>query len=197
MKRLLDIFLSISLLVILSPILLIISFLIFVVDGLPIFFIQQRIGKNKTSFNLIKFRTMKNDIYLSDEKRITKLGSFLRSTSLDEIPNLINVISSKMSIVGPRPLPVIYEERFSSAQSVRHNIKPGITGWAQINGRNLNSWEKKFELDIWYVNNQNLFLDIKIIFLTIITIISQKGINDKYNKQVKEFQNEKKQKKDQ
>ena len=119
----------------------------------------------------------------------TFFGRLLRKSSLDEVPNFINAIFGQMSIVGPRPLPIEYLGKFDHSQMKRHLVKPGITGWAQINGRNLNSWNKKFELDLWYVNNQNFFLDIKIIFLTIKTIISQKGINNKHNKHTKLFEN--------
>jgi len=190
MKRSLDLILAISTILIFLPILFLISILILSIDGRPIFYKQKRIGKNSEIFNIIKFRTMMNNVKISDEKRVTKLGSFLRKTSIDELPNLLNVISGKMSIVGPRPLPATYLNRFDDYQARRHNVKPGLTGWAQINGRNLNTWEKKFELDIWYVNNKTLLVDIKIIFLTFITIISQKGINDSFNRNVKEFKNQ-------
>jgi sugar transferase EpsL len=192
MKRSLDLILAISTILIFLPILFLISILILSIDGRPVFYTQKRIGKNSETFNIIKFRTMMNNVKISDEKRVTKLGSFLRKTSIDELPNLLNVISGKMSIVGPRPLPATYLNRFDDYQARRHNVKPGLTGWAQINGRNLNTWEKKFELDIWYVNNKTLLVDIKIIFLTFITIISQKGINDSFNRNVKEFKNQNK-----
>ncbi len=192
MKRSLDLILAISTILICLPVLSLVSILILSIDGKPIFYTQKRIGKNSKTFNIIKFRTMINNIRISDEKRVTKLGSLLRKTSIDELPNLLNVISGKMSIVGPRPLPATYLNRFNDYQARRHDVKPGLTGWAQINGRNLNTWEKKFELDIWYVDNKTLLIDLKIIFLTFITIISQKGINDSFNRNVKEFKNQNK-----
>jgi lipopolysaccharide/colanic/teichoic acid biosynthesis glycosyltransferase len=189
MKRLVDVIISSLSILILLPIYAVVSLAILIIDGKPIFFIQERIGKNEESFKLIKFRTMQNEIseITNEIDKVTKFGSWLRKTSIDEIPTLINVLVGEMSIVGPRPLLVEYLIHYSDFQKKRHDIKPGITGWAQINGRNLISWDKKFELDVWYVNNQNLILDIKIIFLTFIKLLSQEGINNKTNNIVEKF----------
>jgi lipopolysaccharide/colanic/teichoic acid biosynthesis glycosyltransferase len=181
-KRLLDFFLSLIGLVFLSPILLIVAtFLFFANNGKPFFF-QVRPGKNEKLFKLIKFKTMndkkdKDGNLLSDEKRLTPIGSFVRKTSLDELPQLVNVFIGDMSLIGPRPLLVQYLILYSEDQKKRHLVKPGITGWAQVNGRNAISWQKKFELDVWYVDNQSFLLDIKIFFKTIKNILISEGIN--------------------
>jgi lipopolysaccharide/colanic/teichoic acid biosynthesis glycosyltransferase len=146
------------------------------------FFCQRRPGKNGKVFNLIKFKTMTDDIdsegnLLSDEKRLTKLGSFIRKTSLDEIPQLINILKTDMSFIGPRPLLVEYLPLYNDEQKKRHLIKPGITGWAQVNGRNAISWQKKLELDVWYVENISFLLDLKIIYLTFKKVTASEGIN--------------------
>ena len=150
--------------------------------GFPIIFKQKRPGLNEKTFTIFKFRTMvhlrdEDDNLLSDKDRITPLGCFLRKTSLDELPELINVIKGDMSIVGPRPLLMEYLPLYNKQQKKRHTVKPGITGWAQVNGRNAISWEEKFDLDVWYVENQTLFLDIKILFVTFFNVIRQKGIS--------------------
>lgn len=180
-KRLIDLFLSLSALLIISPIImLIILFLAVANDGKP-FFIQKRPGKNAKIFSIIKFKTM-NDRkdasgkLLSDEVRLTKIGSFVRKTSLDEIPQLINVIKGDMSLIGPRPLLTQYVPLYSEYQKMRHEVKPGITGWAQVNGRNAISWQQKFEYDVWYVKNISFFLDIKIVYLTIKKVLKSEGI---------------------
>lgn len=152
--------------------------------GSPILFRQTRPGLNEKPFTLIKFRTMNvttNSKYnsLSEEKRLTKLGKFLRSTSLDELPELWNVLRGEMSLVGPRPLLMEYLQLYSSRQARRHQVRPGITGWAQINGRNAISWEEKFLLDVWYIDNFSIWLDIKIIGLTIIKVLKQDNISPK------------------
>ena len=170
-------------LVFISPLLLIISIIVVKNMGFPLFFTHDRPGKDGKIFKLIKFRTMLNSKdeygqYLPDEKRITKFGVWLRSTSLDELPELINVLMGDMSIVGPRPLLVEYLPLYSPSQARRHDVMPGITGWAQINGRNAITWDEKFKLDLWYVNNQNIFLDIKIIFITFLKVIKKSGIDD-------------------
>ncbi len=151
--------------------------------GFPLFFTHSRPGKDGKIFKLIKFRTMLNSKdkfgqYLPDEKRLTKFGVWLRSTSLDELPEFINVLIGDMSIVGPRPLLVEYLPLYSASQAKRHNVLPGITGWAQINGRNSITWDEKFKLDLWYVDNQNIFLDIKIIFITFLKVMKKSGIDD-------------------
>lgn len=164
------------------PIYLIIILLSIITLGFPIFFKQSRPGLNGTIFNIYKFRTMTNDIdkngtLLPDKDRITKFGNFLRSTSLDELPGLWCVLIGDMSLVGPRPLLVEYLPLYSPRQSRRHEIKPGITGWAQVNGRNAISWNEKFELDLWYVDNQSFRLDINILWLTLIKVINRKDIS--------------------
>ena len=164
------------------PIYLIIILLSIITLGFPIFFKQPRPGLHGTIFNIYKFRTMTNDIdkngtLLPDKDRITKFGNFLRSTSLDELPGLWSVLIGDMSLVGPRPLLVEYLPLYSPRQSRRHEIKPGITGWAQVNGRNAISWNEKFELDLWYVDNQSFLLDINILWLTLIKVINRKDIS--------------------
>lgn len=166
----------------LSPLLLLVTIgLYFANQGKP-FFLQPRPGKNGKVFKIIKFKTMndKKDLegkLLSDAERLTKVGSFVRKTSLDEIPQLINVVKGDMSLIGPRPLLVQYLYLYSDFQNRRHEVKPGITGWAQVNGRNAISWDKKFELDVWYVDNRSLLLDIKIVLLTIKKVFKSEGIN--------------------
>ncbi len=182
LKRLFDFFTASLILLFVSPIFLLVSVLIFLFIGFPIFFIQPRPGLNGEIFSVFKFRTMSNllDVngqLLSDEKRLTKLGSFLRKLSLDELPQLFNVLRGEMSLVGPRPLLVEYLPLYSVEQARRHNVLPGITGWAQINGRNSLSWEEKFKLDVWYVDNHSFFLDLKILFLTIKKIFIREGIS--------------------
>lgn len=181
-KRLFDFFISLFGLMIFFPLFLLFSVLIKINIGSPVFFRQIRPGKNGISFPMLKFRTMTNERdllgnLLPDEKRMTKLGRFLRSTSLDELPELWNVLKGDMSLVGPRPLLMDYLPLYSKEQARRHLVKPGITGWAQINGRNNISWNKKFEYDIWYVDNRSFWLDLKILFMTIKKIIAREGIS--------------------
>ncbi|WP_346899630.1 sugar transferase [Clostridium sp. UBA7503] len=185
-KRIFDVVISILGLIILLPILIIIALIIKIKLGKPIFFIQERVGKRNKIFKMIKFRTMKdirdeNGKVLPDEKRHTTIGKILRALSLDEIPELINVIKGDMSLVGPRPLLKEYLSLYSQDQLKRHQVLPGITGWAQINGRNAISWTEKFKLDIWYVYNWSLRLDLKILFLTIYKVIKKDGINQDDN----------------
>ena len=181
MKRTLDIFIILLAIPIIAPLIILIALLVKIKIGSPIFFIQRRPGINGKLFNLYKFRTMIervdiNSNNLEDSKRLTRFGNFLRSSSLDELPELWNVLNGSMSIVGPRPLLEEYLPLYSAEQFKRHDVKPGITGWAQVNGRNAISWEEKFKYDIWYVENQSFFLDIKILFLTIIKVINRDGI---------------------
>ena len=185
LKRLFDFCFSSLLFCVLMPVFIIVTIFLFIANkGYPFFF-QCRPGKNGRVFLLIKFKTM-NDLrdsngnLLPDEKRITRFGSFVRKTSLDEIPQLINVIKGDMSLIGPRPLLVEYLPLYTAFQNRRHEVRPGITGWAQVNGRNAISWEKKFELDVWYVDNISLIVDIRILLLTLKNIskteeISQQG----------------------
>lgn len=183
-KRLLDFIFAIVLLIILSPVMLIAAIAIKLEDPKgPVLFKQKRPGKDAKIFEVIKFRTMIVDTErdgrkLSDVERITKVGSFLRKTSIDELPQLFNIIRGEMSFIGPRPLLVEYLKYYSPEQMRRHEVKPGISGWAQVNGRNAISWEEKFKYDIWYVDNQSFFLDLKIFLLTIYSVLNKKGINN-------------------
>jgi lipopolysaccharide/colanic/teichoic acid biosynthesis glycosyltransferase len=181
-KRIMDVVVSVLMLVILAPFLAILSLIIRLFLGSPVLFKQVRPGLAGKPFTLFKFRTMtdrrdeKGDL-LPDAERLTPLGQWLRSTSLDELPELFNVIRGDMSLVGPRPLLMEYLPLYSHYQARRHEILPGITGWAQINGRNAISWEEKFDLDIWYVDNRSLMLDLKILYLTAATALRREGIN--------------------
>jgi len=182
LKRAFDFVASLIALILLFPLLLIIGILVVIKLGRPVFFTQIRPGLNGEPFRMIKFRTMTNEKdekgnLLPNEERKTKFGSFLRSTSLDELPELINVLKGEMSFVGPRPLLMDYMPYFSEEQNRRHKVKPGITGWAQINGRNAINWEKKLELDAWYVDNQSFLLDLKIIIITVYKVFRRDGIN--------------------
>jgi lipopolysaccharide/colanic/teichoic acid biosynthesis glycosyltransferase len=180
-KRLFDIIISFISLILLLPIMLIIALLIRVFQGNQILFRQQRPGLNSVVFTMHKFCTMRNAHHqgklLPDSDRLTPLGKILRKTSLDELPSLWSVLKGDMSLIGPRPLLVEYLPLYSTEQARRHDVKPGITGWAQINGRNALSWNEKFKLDVWYVDNHNFWLDIKILFLTVKKVINQDDIN--------------------
>jgi len=182
LKRIIDIFISLTGLIVLSPIFLLISIMIYFKLGSPVFFIQKRPGKNEKIFKMIKFRTMldakdKNGNLLPDKKRLTSFGKFLRSSSLDELPELINVLKGEMSLVGPRPLLVEYLPRYNKHQARRHEMRPGITGLAQVNGRNTISWEDKFDYDVKYIDNFSLFLDLKIIIKTFSKVFKREDIN--------------------
>jgi lipopolysaccharide/colanic/teichoic acid biosynthesis glycosyltransferase len=177
-----DRFMAALLLVLFSPILVVVAIVVRVRIGNPITFTQARPGKNSQIFTVYKFRTMTSDCdaagnLLSDEERLIPLGQFLRKASLDELPQLWNVLIGDMSFVGPRPLLVRYLERYNSEQARRHDVQPGITGWAQVNGRNALSWDQKFGLDIWYVDNWSLWLDFKILLLTVKKVFRQEGIS--------------------
>lgn len=181
-KRIFDICCALGGLIVLSPVLIICAVLIRFNLGSPIFFKQKRIGKGNKVFEMIKFRTMKDAVdedgnQLPDEMRMTKLGRILRSLSLDELPELINILKGDMSLIGPRPLLVQYLPLYNERQIRRHEVLPGLTGWAQINGRNALSWSEKFELDLEYVEKWNLGLDIKIFFLTFYKVFKRDGIN--------------------
>ncbi|WP_417522208.1 sugar transferase [Marinobacter sp.] len=182
MKRLLDILISGSALIILSLLLLVVAVLIRNKLGSPVLFRQTRPGKDGKPFQMIKFRTMldatdSNGNLLPDDQRMTRFGSLLRATSLDELPELWNVLKGEMSLVGPRPLLMEYLPLYSPEQYRRHEVRPGVTGWAQVNGRNAISWEDKFKLDVWYVDNRSFWLDIKILFLTVKKVLVRDGIS--------------------
>ena len=190
MKRLFDMITSLIGLIVFTPLLFLISIAIIVFDGFPIIFVQSRLGKNKQEFNIIKFRTMKigdSNSSEEDEIRQTSLGKLLRKTSLDELPVLINVLKGEMSLVGPRPLLIKYSERFNSFQDRRHEVLPGITGLAQIKGRNQISWEEKFNYDVQYIDEQNIFLDIKILFKTVRSVLFFKGTSPEGQDIMSEF----------
>ena len=182
LKRLMDILGSGAGLVLLSPFLLVVAFLVRVKLGSPVFFRQKRPGLNGKPFMLVKFRTMTDERdekgnLLPDEVRLTRFGQFLRSTSIDELPELWNVFVGEMSLVGPRPLLMQYLDRYTTEQARRHEVKPGITGWAQVNGRNALTWEEKFKLDVWYVENRDFSIDIKVLFLTLVKVFRREGIS--------------------
>jgi lipopolysaccharide/colanic/teichoic acid biosynthesis glycosyltransferase len=181
-KRLLDIVISTLLLIALSPLCIFAGFIIFLKLGSPVLFRQIRPGLNGEPFEMIKFRSMTDKVgsngeLLTDEQRLTSFGLFLRSTSFDELPELWNVLKGDMSLVGPRPLLLEYLPLYSLEQIRRHDVRPGITGWAQVNGRNAISWDDKFALDIWYVDNQSFFLDIKILCLTMLKVLGREDIS--------------------
>jgi sugar transferase EpsL len=182
LKQLFDTVMSLIFLVVLSPIFILLGIAILIKLGKPICFKQQRPGLHSKPFVMYKFRTMRNVVDeqgnpLDDAMRLTKFGAFLRKYSLDELPELFNVLKGDMSLVGPRPLLMEYLPLYSKEQARRHEVKPGITGWAQINGRNAINWDDKFKLDIWYVDHQSFWLDLKILFFTIIKTIKKEGIN--------------------
>lgn len=192
LKRVFDILVSLIGLIVFSPILLLVSILVRTKLGSPIFFTQDRVGKDNKIFKMIKFRTMtdardKFGELLSDEERLTSFGKFLRSSSLDELPELINVLKGDMSLVGPRPLLEKYLPLYSEEQIKRHNVKPGITGWAQVNGRNSISWTEKFKLDVFYVENYSFLFDIKILFLTVYKVLKRSDINQSETETMEAF----------
>lgn len=192
LKRIFDILASITGLLILSPMLFLLALIVKKKHGSPILFKQARPGKEGKPFTFCKFRTMINETdgdgnLLPDEDRLTNFGSFLRKTSLDELPSLFNVLKGDMSLVGPRPLLMQYLPLYNNFQKRRHEVKPGITGWAQVNGRNALSWSKKFELDLWYVENHSFWLDLKILFLTIYKVFKREGISAEGEATMKPF----------
>jgi lipopolysaccharide/colanic/teichoic acid biosynthesis glycosyltransferase len=191
-KRLLDLLLTLLSLLVLSPFLLVIALLVRVYHGKPILFRQLRPGYQGKPFSIYKFRTMRDERdaqgnLLPDEQRLTRLGRFLRSTSLDELPELFLVLRGEMSLVGPRPLLMQYLPRYSREQARRHEVLPGITGWAQVNGRNALTWQDKFRLDVWYVDHWSLGLDVRILLLTIWKAISREGISQPGHATAEEF----------
>lgn len=181
-KRALDVLGAALGLIVFFPILIAISLIVWHGMGSPVFFWQTRPGRHGKPFQMVKFRTMRAAIdadgrQLPDSERLTKLGRFLRSSSLDELPELWNVLKGEMSLVGPRPLLMEYLPLYSREQARRHEVRPGITGWAQVNGRNAISWHEKFELDVWYVDNRSLWLDLKIVWLTMRKVVKREGIS--------------------
>jgi sugar transferase EpsL len=192
MKRVMDLVTSLTLLTLFSPVMLFTAILVRLKMGAPVLFKQQRPGKDGKPFYLYKFRTMANledkqgDL-LSDQVRLTGTGKFLRKYSLDELPQLINVVKGDMSLVGPRPLLMEYLSLYTEEQMLRHNVRPGITGWAQVNGRNAIAWEEKFKLDTWYVRNQSMFLDFKILLFTVLKVVKKEGITQQDHVTIEKF----------
>jgi sugar transferase EpsL len=191
-KRLFDLLLTLPILVILSPLMVVTALAIWLLEGRPVFFRQPRPGLGGKIFTVIKFRTMGNKTtpdgrLLPDAARLSRLGRLLRATSVDELPELWNILRGEMSLVGPRPLLVAYLERYSLHQARRHNVLPGLTGWAQVNGRNSLSWDEKFRLDVWYVDHWSLRLDLKILWLTFWKVLKREGINQPGSDTAEEF----------
>lgn len=187
MKRILDITLTLISSPLWCPVFLVSALAVLLAEGRPIFFSQERTGWKEKPFRLLKLRTMRQGDG-TDAERTTRLGRFLRKTSIDELPELFHVLSGKMSLVGPRPLPVRYLERYSKEQRARHSVRPGITGWAQIHGRNATTWKERLAYDIEYVKKQSLWLDIKILFSTVFLVLSAKGIDNSSSETMPEFQ---------
>ncbi|PTF28028.1 sugar transferase [Staphylococcus cohnii] len=192
LKRMFDLIISISLLIITSPILIVSYLLISKKLGKPVLFKQTRPGKNEKPFDIYKFRTMTTEVddkgnLLPDEQRMTKLGSQIRNSSIDELPQLINVLKGDLSLVGPRPLLMEYLPLYNEEQRKRHNVKPGITGWAQINGRNAITWEQKFKLDVWYAENQSFKLDMYILYKTFENVLKKKDISSETHVTAEKF----------
>jgi sugar transferase EpsL len=182
MKRIFDFFVSLAALLTLSPVLLVLYFIIAIKMGIPVFFVQARPGMKGHIFKMVKFRSMTDakgadGELLPDTQRLPTFGQILRATSLDELPELWNVLKGEMSLVGPRPLLIEYLDKYTPEQSRRHEVRPGVTGWAQVNGRNALSWDEKFTLDIWYVNNRTFWLDIKILFMTVKQVFKRDNIS--------------------
>lgn len=192
-KRFLDFTISLIGFILISPIFLVVTIFLAIANNGKPFFIQERPGLNEKIFKIIKFKTMndKKDVHgnlLSDAKRLTRIGAFVRKTSLDEIPQLLNVIKGDMALIGPRPLLVKYLPLYNETQKRRHEVRPGITGWAQVNGRNAISWQQKFKYDVWYVDNISLTLDIRILLLTLKKVFKREGINSNSNITMEKFE---------
>ena len=192
LKNLFDKSLALFLIILFSPIYIVVSLLIFFKMGSPILFRQKRPGYKEKIFGIYKFRTMTNEKdangnLLPDDKRLVGIGKFIRSTSLDELPQLFNVLKGEMSFVGPRPLLIEYLPLYNQKQKRRHDVKPGITGWAQVNGRNAISWEQKFDYDVWYVDNQSFWLDIKILWLTFLKVVKRSDISSSTSSTMEKF----------
>ena len=192
LKRLFDFIVTAPVLIMVSPLMIVIAMLVWLNMGKPVLFRQVRPGLHGKSFLLYKFRTMINlqdedGNWLPDAERLTRLGKLLRASSLDELPELFNILKGDMSIVGPRPLLIQYLDRYTPNQARRHLVKPGLTGWAQVNGRNTLSWEEKFKLDVWYVDHQSFWLDIKIILISILKVLKREGIHQEGQATASEF----------
>ncbi len=192
LKRILDILVSLSLLILLSPVMAVVASLVASRLGRPVLFRQVRPGLHGKPFTMIKFRTMRDALDdrgnpLPDHERLTGLGRLLRATSLDELPELINVLKGEMSLVGPRPLIMAYLPRYTPRQARRHEMRPGITGWAQVNGRNAVDWDERFEMDVWYVENHSLLLDARILWLTVLTVLKRDGVSAEGHATMPEF----------
>jgi sugar transferase EpsL len=192
LKRLLDVILAGLGLILLSPVLTLLALLVRRKLGWPVLFTQERLGLNGRVFRVIKFRSMTDardadGNLLPDADRLTPFGRFLRRSSLDELPELVNVLRGKMSFVGPRPLKAIYKDRYNARQMRRHEVRPGITGWAQINGRNATTWEERFELDVWYVEHWSLWLDLKIMLRTVLAAFSGQGVSQEGHATMPDF----------
>lgn len=191
-KRFFDIISSLLAIIILSPVLAVTAVLVRIKLGSPVLFKQERPGKGEKIFTLYKFRTMtdekdENGELLPDEVRLTKFGRFLRSTSLDELPELFNILKGDMSVIGPRPLLVRYLPRYNAHQKRRHEVRPGLSGWAQVNGRNTISWEDKFNMDVEYVDNYSLLMDIRILMMTVVNVLKHDGISSETSVTMEEF----------
>jgi lipopolysaccharide/colanic/teichoic acid biosynthesis glycosyltransferase len=190
--RAFDVAASAAALLVLSPVLAVLALVIVVTMGRPVLFTEQRAGRNQQPFRLVKFRTMRAPKPHEhgpehDDVRLTAVGRFVRSTSLDELPTLWNVLRGEMAIVGPRPLPVRYLPRYSAAHARRHEVRPGITGWAQVNGRNALSWDERFDLDVWYVDHRSVRLDVRILARTVVTVARREGISHGEHATMPEF----------
>ena len=191
-KRTFDVIVSLAGLIVAGPVLLIVALLVRIFLGSPVLFRQQRPGLNAQPFEILKFRTMTDAVgadgqLLPDKDRLTAFGRFLRSSSLDELPELWNVLKGEMSLVGPRPLLMEYVPLYDETQMRRHKMRPGITGWSQVNGRNAIGWDKKFALDVWYVDNQSMRLDLKVLFMTVASLVRREGINASENVPMPKF----------
>jgi sugar transferase EpsL len=192
LKRLLDLGLTLPVLLLISPLLLVVAMAVAVFLGRPVLFRQRRPGVRGHPFSMMKFRTMTDERdeqgqLLPDDKRLTRFGRFLRATSLDELPELFNVLKGDMSLVGPRPLLMEYLPLYSAEQFRRHEVRPGITGWAQVNGRNALSWDEKFRLDVWYVDHRSFWLDVRILFLTVRKVFAREGVSAEGEATVSKF----------
>jgi sugar transferase EpsL len=190
LKRLLDVLIVLFSAPLWVPVVAVLALFVWIFNGRPVLFRQVRAGQGGKPFELVKFRSMRgedNQASDTDAERITPFGAFLRNSSLDELPELWNVLKGDMSLVGPRPLPLRYLPRYSERQARRHGVKPGITGWAQINGRNALSWEKKFELDVWYVDHQSTLLDLRVLWMTAGAVLLRKGVSQEGHATMEEF----------